>query len=137
MEDAAVAREETKRPERVAERIREELMRVILRGEIRSPGAEGVIVTAVKCADDLGVARVFVRLLDDDGDNGRKRKRALEALAKAAPFLRREVTKGLRIRSSPELRFEWDDVIDSARRMEELLHEIRTESPDPKGEGKK
>jgi ribosome-binding factor A len=132
-----VAREEKKRPERVAERIREELMRVILRGEIRSEGAQGVIVTAVKCADDLGVARVFVRLLDDDGADGRKRKRALDALTRAAPFLRREVTKGLRIRSSPELRFEWDDVLDSARRMEELLYEIRTESQDPKPEGEK
>ncbi len=131
-----MAHEDVKRPERVAERIREELMRIILRGEIRNPGTDGVIVTAVKCADDLGVARVFVRLLEDDGEKGRKRKRALDALTKAAPFLRREVTKGLRIRSSPELRFEWDDVIDSARRMEELLHEIRTESPDPKGEGK-
>lgn len=130
-----MAREEAKRPDRVAERIREELMSIVLRGEIRSPGAEGVIVTAVKCSDDLGVARVFVRLLDDDGAGGRKRKRALDALVKAAPFLRREVTKGLRIRTSPELRFEWDEVLDSARRMEELLHEIRTESPGPKGEG--
>jgi ribosome-binding factor A len=51
----------------------------------------------------------------------------LGALRRASGLIRREVTRRLRLRFAPELRFLYDDGIDATSRIEELLNEIRTE----------
>ncbi|MBC7173820.1 MAG: ribosome-binding factor A, partial [Polyangiaceae bacterium] len=59
-----MAREEVKRSVRVAERIRAELMEMILRGDVHDPGIDGVLVSAVRVSDDLGYARIYLRRLE-------------------------------------------------------------------------
>jgi ribosome-binding factor A len=45
----------------------------------------------------------------------------MKALARAAHFLRGEVGRALGLRVTPELRFEYDTVPDTARRLDDLL----------------
>lgn len=124
------AKGESSRPQRVGERIREELMDLLLRGAVKDPGAAGVVVHEVRVTGDLRQARVFVRLTEPRPDEARRR-RALAALARASGFLRREVGARLGIRHTPELSFVWDESAERAARVEELLEEIRAEEKEP------
>lgn len=119
-------RGEASRPARVGERIRVELMDLLLRGAVKDPGAAGVIIHAVQVTGDLRQARVWVRHTEPDADAAR-RKRIMAALERASGFLRREVGARLGIRHTPELTFVWDDTTERAARVEELLEEIREE----------
>jgi|SRR5690606_361326 len=119
-------RGEASRPARVAERIREELMDLVLRGAIKDPRASGAVIHAVKVSGDLRHARVWVRLIDLEPSEARK-KELIAALGRAGGFLRRELGPRLRIKHTPELTFVWDDTAERAARVETLLEEIREE----------
>ncbi|KPK52952.1 MAG: hypothetical protein AMJ63_07890 [Myxococcales bacterium SG8_38_1] len=115
-----------RRADRVAERIRSELMDLLLRGSVRDPAAKDVVVSAVRMTDDLSIARVYVRVLEEIGADGQEA--VVEALRRATGFLRRELGHRLQLRHVPSLEFYWDDVVDSALRIESILDEISEES---------
>lgn len=115
-----------RRADRVAERIRSELMELLLRGSVREPAAKDVVVSAVRVTDDLGIARVYVRVLEEIDEA--RQTRVVEALERATGFLRRELGRRLQLRHVPSLEFYWDDVVDSALRIESILDEIGEES---------
>lgn len=124
---------EGKRSERVAERVRSELMELMLRGAVRDPDAQGVHVSSVRVSDDLSHARIYVRLLE--GDPGpRRREQAVAAMERAGKFLRGELAKRMRLRRMPELEFHWDDVVDTAARIEAVLDEVRDEGGGEEGQ---
>lgn len=110
-----------RRLERLNEQLRRELTD-LLRTEVRDPRIGPIHVTEVRASADLDLARVRVSFPDDEG-----REETLEGLAAAAPFLRTAIAQRLSIRHAPELRFEVDTAPDHARRIEELLREVRPE----------
>jgi ribosome-binding factor A len=110
---------EVKRSSRVAERIREELSWMLTR-EVRDPGASGAIVSRVEMTDDLKTARVYVRTLEGKGI-----PETLAALKRAQGMLRRQMTTRVGLRFAPELRFFYDDRLDTVNRIEELLEEVK------------
>ena len=117
-----------RRPERVAHLVQAEIARLLLQ-EARDPRLREVTVTGVRMSPDLRVARVFVRTLA--GPAGRDE--ALRALARAGHFLRGEVGHALGLRVTPELRFEYDTVPDTADRVDELLREAKPRRRDDEG----
>lgn len=114
------------RPDRVGERIREELMDMFLRGDLKDPGAQGVVVHSVRVSGDLRHATVFVRRGEIETSE-RRRAALLRALGRANGFLRRQLGQRLGLRYTPELRFEWDDTTEKAARIEHILHELAEE----------
>ena len=102
----------------------------ILSNKVRDPRVGSVLVTEVRVTPDLWLARVFFRALDPEQDI----QETLQGLEAAAPFIRKELGKDLRIRRTPELRFLHDDTLDSALRIEKVLSEVLPE-PDPAEEG--
>jgi ribosome-binding factor A len=108
----------------VAERIRLELSELILRGELRDPRAAGALVSRVVVTDDLSLAKVYVRLLDTEVTEKRK-KDLLRAFEGARGFLRREVGKRLSAKRTPDLRMYWDDGVERKERVEEILADLR------------
>ena len=125
-----------KRSDRVADRIRAELMELITRGGLRDPGLASCYVTDVRVTDDLQHARVYVRVLQEQVGE-REQAAVLSALGRAAGYIRRELAPRLKLKYHPELRFFWDDNVDRARRVEDLLETIAVESGerDEQGEG--
>ncbi|MEO0323804.1 MAG: 30S ribosome-binding factor RbfA [Myxococcota bacterium] len=119
------------RPERVAERIRAELGDMLLRGALGDPAAQGAVVSAVRVSGDLSVARVYVRTLE--AASARRQQALVEAFERGAGRLRRRLAARLQLRRAPELRFHWDDVVDSAGRIEGLLDSIARDAPDGEG----
>jgi ribosome-binding factor A len=100
----------------------------ILARKVRDPRVGHLLVTEAVVTSDLWVARVYFRLLDGNRDPAE----VLQGLEAAAPFVRKELGKILRIRRIPELRFHYDTTIDSASRIEEVLREVL---PHEEGEG--
>lgn len=112
------ARPPSQRQLRVAEEIRHVLAGVFGRGEIRDPELANVAVTVteVRIGPDLKRATVFVTRLgrSDIADK-------LSALRRAAPYLRAQVAKALRLRVAPDLSFMADTSIDYAMHVDDLL----------------
>ncbi len=125
--------EQGTRPKRVAERIRAELMEMLLRGAIKDPQAASVVISDVTVTRDLGIARVYLRLLSADVD-ARAQKNAVKAMERAGGFMRRELGPRLGLRHVPELHFHWDDTAERSARIETLLDEVRNERKEPEGE---
>ena len=111
-----------KRAVRVAERVREEIARALVR-DLGDPRLALAVVIRVEMPDDLGVAKIMVRLASG-GDDKAARKRLLAGLGAASGILRKRVGQSVGLRRAPELRFFYDEGQDASTRVEELLHEI-------------
>ena len=121
-----------RRADRVAEQLRGELMDMLLRGSVHDPAVSDVVVSAVRMTDDLGIARIYVRVLSEADDP--RRESVLAALQRAKGFIRRELGQRVELRYVPALEFHWDEVIDSALRIESILDDLRREeSEEPEG----
>ena len=109
---------------RVADRIRTGLASLLMR-EVSAPALGFVTVTEVRMSTDLRYARVFVSVMGD----AEAERTSLEALERAAGFLRRAIGQRIRLRHVPELRFVPDKTLDESDRIEELL--LANPVPDP------
>ncbi len=114
---------EPRRPDRVAEAIREQVATFLNEGA-KDPRIRGfVTVTAVDMTRDLRHATVFVSVMGDD----EAKKATFEGLASVATHLRGLLGKSLRLRNAPEILFRADESIARASRIEQLLAQVRNE----------
>jgi ribosome-binding factor A len=108
-----------RRVQRVGEQLKREISSV-LRSDVDDPRVAGVTVTSVEVSPDLTFARVWVQLTGEE----ERRKTALQGLAAAAPFVRRQLGPLMRVRRIPELEFQEDLTLARAMRIEALLREV-------------
>ena len=104
-----------KRSERVAGTLRRELARLI-QAEIKNPDVGFISLSDVEVSRDLAHARVFVTVFEPE-----KAASSLQALGKAAGYLRRRLGQEMRIRSVPELHFEHDASVETGQQMDSLI----------------
>ena len=114
----------TRRVQRLNEQLKREISN-LLRTQVHDPRVGGVVVTGVQVSPDLAQARVWAQLSGDD----ERRATALEGLAAAAPFVRRQLGVAMRVRRIPELEFCEDRSLERAQRIEALLREVRPDQP--------
>jgi ribosome-binding factor A len=114
-------RSPSRRPDQVAETVRQVITDALVRGEVRDPRVGLVTVTDVRVTGDLGHARVLVAVPGEEAE----RLRAIEGLRSAAGFLRSKAARSLSTRTVPELHFELDRGVEHAARVDELLDEIK------------
>ena len=105
------------------ERVRKELMRdisEILRKEIR--GLKGVVsIVDVEVSHDNSYARVIYSVLGSEDDINETK----EIIEKSTPKIRYNVGKQLRLRLTPELKFEYTDGLEKSSRVMDLLNKIQ------------
>ena len=122
-----------RRPEQLAEVIREEVSQIV-GYELEDPRVAGVTVTDVRVSENLRDASVYVLTEGTESE----RAEAMKALLKAAPYVRRQLGTVLNLRYTPELHFVRDTVEESAARVEELLSQIdvskQEDRPEPREE---
>ena len=104
------------RSNRVAEQMKKEITDIIAR-KIKDPRVGFVTVTEVAVTGDLQQATVYITSLG----NERERAETLQALEKAAGFIRSEVGSRIRLRRTPELAFEFDTAIEYGNKIDALL----------------
>ena len=108
-----------RRPERLAESLREEISEVV-GFELDDPRVESVTVTEVKVAGDLRDAKVYV-LVDGSEEQINRARRALQ---NAAVFVRQQVAMNLSLRHAPHLHFVRDTAEENASRVGEILQDL-------------
>jgi ribosome-binding factor A len=113
----------SRRAERVGHEVRAVIAELLLR-EARDPAMATIVVTGVKVTADLGLARVYYRLLLAEGELERGRRGAARGLRRATGWMRSEVGKRLGLRTTPALAFHYDEGQDRAMRVSTLLKEI-------------
>jgi len=106
---------EFQRSERVAGQLRRDLAKLIQQ-EIKDPQVGFVSVSDVEVTRDLAHAKVFVTVFQPD-----KAKESLQALRRAAAFLRTRLGQELRLRHVPELHFIHDDSVEQGSRIDDLI----------------
>ncbi|HEY8450178.1 MAG TPA: 30S ribosome-binding factor RbfA [Bacillota bacterium] len=110
------------RQQRVAEAVRAELSE-LLQKELKDPRLGFASVVQVEMSRDLRHAKIYVSVYGSD----QERADTLAALEKASGFLRRELTRRLRLRYAPQLVFIADDSIRHGARINELLKQLKSE----------
>jgi ribosome-binding factor A len=111
-----------RRPERVADILREEISQIV-GYELEDPRLTMVTVTDVRMSDNLRDANVFVTVAGDETEH----RIALEALRRAAPFVRKQLGLSLNLPRTPEIHFLRDSGEEKGERVDELLRQIEQE----------
>ncbi|HTB21514.1 MAG TPA: 30S ribosome-binding factor RbfA [bacterium] len=102
-----------KRSDRVADRVRSDISELLLK-KVNDPRIGFVSVTRVKTSDDLRNMTVYVSAF---GADEAKKKRTLQGLKSATPFLEREIFRLLNIKVAPELLFKIDDSLEQGQQV--------------------
>jgi ribosome-binding factor A len=109
----------SRRTDRVADLIRKELSILLLR-EVSDPRIRLATLSAVTVAPNLEWAKVSVSVLGDDD----QREECLQALRKAAGYLRTLLGKRLDMRTTPQLQFTLDRGAEYSMQISQLLDEL-------------
>lgn len=118
------------RLQRLADQIQRTLS-VLIRDEINDPRLTGfVTISSVKVSPDLGYADVYVTILEpsknsdtDGGMNIDAHRESLDVLKNASGFLRTELSATMKTRTTPRLRFHYDEVVAYGNYMNNLVNE--------------
>ncbi len=91
---------------------------LLVHAAVRDHGLPSMSVSDVEAGKDLDLATVWVTTLMPE-----KATEAVKALNAMAGEFRRELSRTLRIRRVPELRFKYDASVEQGERIETLLQQ--------------
>jgi len=103
---------------RVNESIRQVLSEAL--PDLKDPRIGFVTVTGIDTSTDLRHARVFVSVLGND----KKRLRSMAGLEAAHGVLQSRISRELRLKRTPQLRFEYDPSVEHGVRMSRLIDDL-------------
>lgn len=112
------------RMDKVNQQLKREIGNIIQMGEVKDPRVAFVTVQYVKTSRDLRHAHVGVSTLTGKDEDI---KNSIQGLNSAAGFIRGLVGQRIRMRNTPELRFEYDRAIDDQFRMDKIFSEINAQ----------
>ena len=111
------------RTRRVAELIRRALADII-RDRLPDRGLGVLSITATEITRDLKRATVFFSIIGEKEDQGR----ATEILNEESSALRRELSRTLNLRHTPEIEFRYDFSIERGARLSRLIDDMSISS---------
>ena len=103
------------RSQKVGDQIQRELSEIIHR-ELRDPGVGMITLTAVDVSPDCAYATVYFTCLD-----GAHVPAARAGLKRATGFLRAQIGKRIKIWTTPELKFVYDESVERGDRLSRLI----------------
>jgi ribosome-binding factor A len=114
----------SRRTERVASTIQQELAQIIMR-ELNDPRLTGMpTITRVKVSPDLSIADVFITVMGTPG----QQNAALNALRHSAGLMRTKLTSAMTLRVAPYLKFHIDENLKKELEVMELIRKASEES---------
>ena len=123
-----------KQKARIEEEIQVLVAELILR-RVKDPRVAHVSITRVEAAKDYSTAKVYYNVVGGTNDPAGVKK----GLASCAGFIRGQIARRLRLHVTPALVFLYDESLDRAMKIEELIQQIhregeeRTEKTDEEG----
>ena len=107
------------RPEKLGDLIQRELSDLLHR-DVRDPRVGMVTITAVDVSPDLSHAKVYFTTLSKEHID-----EAREGLQRAAGFLRSQLARRVKLYTTPELRFVYDESVERGDRLSRLIDSTR------------
>lgn len=105
---------------RLAARIHERAAHC-LQFEVADPRASFITITKVELSDDLSVGKIYYSVLGSAAD----KSKAEHMLKSAAGFIQRQVSTVLAMRRMPNLRWYYDESMERAADMDQLIRKAR------------
>lgn len=109
---------EYSRTQRVADFLKQELA-TLIQFEIRDPRVGMVSITDVEVSRDMSYAKVFATVLGKE--NEEEAGESIDALNKAAGFLRSQIARSNNARTTPKLRFYFDSSVSRGQYLSGLI----------------
>ncbi len=106
------------RPQKLGDLIQRELSELI-RLELRDPRVGMITLTSVDVSPDLSHAKVFFTVLEKQD-----LQPTLEGLSRAAGFLRSQLARRIKLYTTPELRFAYDESVERGDRLSRLIDSV-------------
>ena len=113
---------EGKRSDKVADLIRKEVSDLLMTS-VKDPRIGFVTVTRVAVSNDCRQAKVYFSVMG----TAQEQQRAVQGLASATGFVRRELGRRISLRYTPEILFQFDPSVEYSIHMEEVFHELEKE----------
>ena len=104
--------------ERLNHLIQQEIS-IILMEEVRDEELKFVTITGCDTSSDYSYCKVYFTVLEQE-----KKDIVLDALEKAASFIRGKLAERIDIRHTPELKFIYDTSIEYGEHIEKLIDQI-------------
>jgi len=99
----------------------------IVETQVKDPRLGVITFTDARVSADLRHAVVYFSLLP----NGPSQASTAEILAGASGFVRRELGRTLGLRYTPSIRFEHDETVETAERIDRLLTSVGPRDEEP------
>ena len=103
------------RPEKLGDLIQRELSDLLQR-ELRDPRVGMLTITAVDVSPDLSHAKVFFTIFEKE-----KLAETAAGLKRSAGFLRSQLARRIKLYTTPELRFVYDESVERGDRLSRLI----------------
>ena len=107
------------RPEKLGDLIQRELSDLLQR-ELRDPRVGMVTITSVDVSPDLSHAKVFFTIFDKE-----RLEDTLAGLKRSSGFLRSQLARRIKLYTTPELRFVYDESVERGDRLSRLIDSTR------------
>jgi len=113
----------SKRVLQVGEQVREHIAMMLIRGELSDPRLKNITINSVRVSPDLQLARVYYSVMGNQADRDAVKK----GLKQASGFIRRSLGDTLKMRYTPAINFFFDESIERAARISELIENVKRE----------
>ncbi len=123
----------SRRTERLNHLLRQEITDLLQR-EAKDPRLSVMVsITRVSVSNDLHYAKVFVSVMGTEEE----KKGLLAGLHAASGFLRRELASRLSLRYTPDLSFVYDDTMEQAGKVIQLIDQVSSSETKTQGQGER
>ena len=106
------------RPRKLGYQIQGDLSDLLAR-ELRDPRIGMITITSVDVSPDISHAKVFFTMLEKD-----RLEDTVHGLRRAAGFLRSQLARRIKLYTTPELRFEYDESVERGDRLSRLIDSV-------------
>ena len=106
------------RPQRLGDLIQRDVSELI-RMEVRDPRVGMITITSVDVSPDVKHAKIFFTVLEKE-----KLPETLAGLNRSAGFLRSQLAKRIKMYTTPQLRFAYDESVEHGDRISRLLDSV-------------
>ena len=107
------------RPQRLGDLIQREVSDLI-RLELRDPRVGMITITSVDVSPDMSHAKVFFTILQKE-----HLEETAQGLRRAAGFLRSQLARRMKMYTTPELRFEYDESVERGDHLSRLIDSVK------------
>lgn len=111
----------SKRTLQVGEQIREHIALMLIKGELSDPRLKNITINSVRVSPDLQLAKVYYSVMGTPAE----RLAVDKGLKQASGFVRHSLGEALKMRFTPVIHFYFDESIERAARISELIENIK------------